>query len=51
MAGGHCSRCGDKIGPWSFYSGIGWLCDACADEEDEKREREKEDESDDGDDY
>lgn len=28
---GHCSRCGDTIGPWSLI-GTEWLCDACADE-------------------
>lgn len=28
---GHCSRCGDTIGPWSLI-GNEWLCDTCADE-------------------
>lgn len=35
---GHCVRCGDNQGPWSWFDGIGWLCDQCADEEDKKNE-------------
>lgn len=33
---GHCCMCGDQNGPWSWFNGIGWLCDECAEKEDNK---------------
>lgn len=29
---GHCSRCGDTIGPWTLVKGVGWVCDRCCEE-------------------
>lgn len=35
---GCCISCGDTQGPWSWYEGIGWLCEEC-EESYEERER------------
>jgi len=36
---GHCSRCGDTIGPWSLI-GNEWLCDMCAEKQELANESE-----------
>ena len=35
---GHCSRCGDTIGPWSLI-GNEWLCDMCAEKQETENEQ------------
>ena len=36
---GICIRCGDMEGPWTWYDGIGWLCDECSEKEEKKDEQ------------
>mgnify|MGYP006969159541 CR=1 FL=1 len=34
---GCCISCGDTQGPWSWYEGIGWLCEECEESYEERK--------------